>query len=174
MGRTVRTGTPDEQAGRGREEDGKEVGRARDTEPGDGTEGDSGDGPPSRLPLALLSRLTPAALREPESDELRLYVGHLDPHGGPLTLRDLERAALMHRRELKIMPEVWGKDEAALGWFDALVALIVVDANRDHPKTPMRNPGGLLRDLAHGRRAGTLDLAASVVGTWKRTSDGGV
>ena len=124
--------------------------------------------PPSRLPPALLRKLTPAALRELGSEELQLYVDHLDPHRGPVTLRDVERAALMRRRELKITPEAWNEVEATLGWLDALVALIVIDRNRTHPKTPVRNPGGLLRDLARRRMAGTLDLGATVMGVWRR------
>ena len=74
----------------------------------------------------------------------------------------------MRRRELEIAPATWEDVEAALGWLDALVALVVVDRNRRHPKTPVRNPGGLLRDLARRRRAGTLDLAASVMSVWRR------
>ena len=55
-----------------------------------------------------------------------------------------------------------------MGWIDALVALVVIDRNRDHPTAPVRNPGGLLRDLARRRQAGTLDLGASVMGVWRR------
>jgi replication initiation protein RepC len=77
----------------------------------------------------------------------------------------------MRRRELGITPQAWEEAEAGLGWLDALVALVVVDRNRGHPKTPVRNPGGLLRDLAWRRRAGTLDLAASVMGVWRRSDE---
>ena len=127
----------------------------------------------SALPPALLATLTPAVLRDLGSDDLRLYVDHLEPRppGEPPSLRDIERAALMRRREMGITPHAWEEIEAALGWLDALVALVVVDRNRDHPRTPVRNPGGLLRDLARRRRAGTLDLAASVMGVWKRSDD---
>ena len=134
----------------------------------EGPQQEGDETPPTRLPRALAARLTPALLRELGSEELRLYVDHLDPHPGPPTLRDIERAALMRRRELGVLPAVWEEAEHALGWLDALVALIVVDTNRDHPTAPVRNPAGLLRDLARRRRAGTLDLGASVMGLWKR------
>jgi replication initiation protein RepC len=171
---------PRDRSGRSREEDGEEASGTRGDrrEGGDGKEEKDqlglGMAPLSRLPPALLDRLTPAVLRELGSDELRLYVDHLEPrpHGAPPTLRDVERAALMRRREMGITPAAWEEVEAALGWLDALVALVVVDANREHPKTPVRNPGGLLRDLARRRRAGTLDLAASVMGVWRRVGDG--
>ena len=135
--------------------------------PGPGEEG-GGAAPATQLPPAILRRLTPRALCDLGSQELRLYVDHLDPHPGPPTLRDVERAALMRRRELAITPRTWEEVEAALGWLDALVALVVVDANRTHPTAPVRNPAGLLRDLARRRRAGTLDLSASVMGLWRR------
>ena len=160
---------PADESGSGREQDGEEASSVRDA----GREGKGGRGhvPPSRLPPALLGRLTPAVLHELGSEELRLYIDHLEPRppGKPASLRDVERAALMRRRDLGITPEVWEEAEAALGWLDALVTLIVVDRNRGHPRTPVRNPGGLVRDLAR-RRVGTLDLAASVMGVWRRAA----
>ena len=120
----------------------------------------------------MAARLTPALLRELGSEDMRLYVDHLDPHPGPPTLRDVERAALMRRRELSVSPMLWEEVEAAMGWLDALVALVVVDANRRHPTAPVRNPAGLLRDLARRRRAGALDLGASVMGLWRRRAEG--
>ena len=171
---------PADGSGSCREGDGETVGRAReagrrrsaeeDAESDAEMGAESGATIRSALPPALLARLTPAVLRELGSDELRLYVDHLEPRppGQPPTLRDIERAALMRRRELGITPQAWEEIEDALGWLDALVALIVVDRNQGHPRTPVRNPGGLLRDLARRRRAGTLDLAASVMGAWRR------
>ena len=123
------------------------------------------------LPPGVAARLTPALLRELGSEEMQLYVDHLDPHAGPPTLRDVERAALMRRRELGLSPALWEEIEAAMGWLDALVALVVVDANRRHPTAPVRNPAGLLRDLARRRRAGALDLGASVMGLWRRRAE---
>lgn len=171
---------PTDGPGSSREESGEKTTAARDAERRgdgaqkreDGPEPEPGPVPPSRLPPAVLARLTPAALREMASEEMRLYVDHLDPRppGRPPSLRDLERAALMRRREMGVSPALWEEAEAALGWLDALVALVVVDANRQHPTAPVRNPAGLLRDLARRRRAGTLDLGASVMGLWKRTA----
>ena len=169
-----RTATGEPRGGVGREDDGEprqgEQRLRRTTEdsqhPDTGEEGNTAHA--TRLPPAVLRCLTPRALRDLSSEEMRLYVDHLDPQPGPPTLRDVERAALMRRRELAITPQTWEEVEASLGWLDALVALIVVDANRTHPTAPVRNPAGLLRDLARRRRAGTLDLGASVMGLWRR------
>ena len=125
------------------------------------------------LPRRVAVRLTPVVLRELGSEEMKLYVDHLDPRapGKPPTLHDVERAALLRRRELEVSPALWEEVETALGWLDALVALVVVDANRTHPTAPVRNPAGLLRDLARRRRAGVLDLGASVMGLWRRRAE---
>ena len=129
--------------------------------------------PATSLPPALARRLSPGMLREMACEEMRLYIDHMGTPGRAPTLRDVEHAALMRRRELGITPRAWEEIEAALGWLDALVALVVVDRNRTHPRTPVRNPGGLLRDLARRRQTGTLDLAASVMGVWRREELGG-
>lgn len=126
--------------------------------------------PPSRLPAALLDRLTPRVIRDLGSEELRFYTDGMEAPGRPVTLRTVERAALLRRRDLGITPALWEEIEESLGWIDALVALIVVDRNRTHPTNPVRNPGGFLRDLARRRRAGALDLGASVTGVWSRES----
>ena len=159
--------------GRGRAEGTEDAGKGR-PDPGGAKDqegyGDRepGEVPASRLSPALLRRLTPCALRDLGSEDLRLYADNLEPPGTPVTLRTLERAALLRRQDLGIGPEAWEEAEASLGWIDALVALVVVDRNRDHPTNPVRNPGGLLRDLARRRRAGTFDLGASVMGIWRR------
>lgn len=109
-------------------------------------------------------------IRDLGSEELRFYADGMEAPGRPVTLRAVERAALLRRRDLGITPALWEEVEESLGWIDALVALIVVDRNRTHPTNPVRNPGGLLRDLARRRRAGALDLGASVTGVWSRES----
>ena len=160
-----RVGSGNTRAGRASRTGGPET-PSRDA--GEDTDGADAAPQGTCLPRGLAARLTPALLRELGSEEMRLYVDHLDPHRGPPTLRDVERAALMRRREFGLSPALWEEIEAAMGWLDALVALVVVDANRAHPTAPVRNPAGLLRDLARRRRAGALDLGASVMGLWRR------
>ena len=190
-GSAHRTTAREEPAGPGRERDERAQAGAQkrtrgETRPPDGTGTTEADGtrdgeraeetektstgpvPPSRLSPALLRRLTPRSLRDLGSEEMRLYTDGLEPPGTPVTLRALERAAFLRRRELGITPRTWEEAETTLGWLDALVALVVVDRNRTHPTAPVRNPGGLLRDLARRRRAGALDLGASVMAIWRR------
>ena len=165
-------------------EGGREEGRGGDATPS-GTEsgpgGPSGPKPGTRPPSPglgsrirpdVLRRLSPRALRDLGSEEMRLYVDHLRPGPGggaaPPTLGAIENAARLRRGELRITARLWDEVERSLGWFDALLALIVVDANHRHPTAPVRNAPGLLRDLARRGRAGTLDLGASVHAIWRR------
>ena len=163
---------------------GREETRGGDATPdgaGSGPGGPSGTGPGTRPPSPgvgsrirpdVLRRLSPRALRDLGSEEMRLYVDHLPSGPGrgaaPPTLGAIEDAARLRRGELGITARLWDEVERSLGWFDALLALIIVDANRQHPTAPVRNAPGLLRDLARRGRAGTLDLGASVHAIWRR------
>ena len=51
-----------------------------------------------------------------------------------------------------------------MGDFRAALCLLVTDANRDHPVTPVRKPGGHLRALTRRHQAGQLNLVGSLVG----------
>lgn len=151
---------------------------------GEGEEAEEGAriGPRRALSAKVRGRLSPAMLRAMASEEMRFYLDHLEPGGGwrregggpagEATDRGflgvLEAAGRLRREELGIAASAWDEAERALGWLGALVALVVVDANRAHPTAPVRNPGGLLRDLARRQRAGTLDLGASVMALWRR------
>ena len=106
-----------------------------------------------------------AALRRPPA------LGAKRGRGNPQPGRDRGRRAAEAGRTRGHGPAL-GRGRASLGWFDALLALIVVDANHRHPTAPVRNAPGLLRDLARRGRAGTLDLGASVHAIWRREAQG--
>ena len=50
----------------------------------------------------------------------------------------------------------------------AALCVLVTDANRDHPLTPIRRPGGHLRALTQRHRAGQLNLVGSLIGLAER------
>lgn len=55
-----------------------------------------------------------------------------------------------------------------MGQYLATLCLLVIDANRDHPITPVRNPGGLLRAMTRKHSAGQLNIAGSLIGLSER------
>ncbi|MYI68656.1 MAG: hypothetical protein F4103_07905 [Boseongicola sp. SB0673_bin_14] len=75
-------------------------------------------------------------------------------------------------RELGTSISAWHEACDAMGPPLAFLALIVMDRNRFHPKSPVLNPGGVLRAFTARAREGRLDLARSVAGIRHRTRKG--
>ena len=115
-----------------------------------------------------LERLNPRSLRGAASEELQLY---LDCETGPGRLprmRDFTLAALRRLPELGISPSAWDEAIETMGPDAATLAVVLIDANRCHPVSPVRRPGGLLRAMARRHRAGQLNLVGSLIGLLER------
>ena len=120
-------------------------------------------------PPAGLERLTPRALRSIASEELRLYLD-AEAQGREPRMRDFTLAAIRRLPELGVNPSAWEEAAEAMGDEAATLAVLVIDANRDHPTAPVRKPGGLLRAMARRQRAGELNLLGSLIGLMERRS----
>ena len=118
----------------------------------------------------FMSCLSVAKLRDLASEEMRLYIDHAPrtQAGGPPTLSDVDWAVLQRLRELGINPSAFEEAMEAMGWLRALLSVIVIDRNRDHPTRPIRNCGGALRAFTRRYGRGELDLRASIFGIWGR------
>ncbi len=81
---------------------------------------------------------------------------------------DFLKAAAMRVPELGINETAWAEALDTLGAETAALAVLVIDANRDHPTTPVRNPGGLLRSMTARHRRGALNIAGSLIGLIER------
>lgn len=55
---------------------------------------------------------------------------------------------------------------------DLTVALciLIIDRNRFHPDTPIKNPGGVLRAMTRRQAAGELNIVGSLIGLKDRQS----
>lgn len=69
---------------------------------------------------------------------------------------------------LGISGAAWRDAVDAMGDFRAALCVLVTDANRDHPATPIRKPGGHLRALTRRHRVGQLNLVGSLMGLAER------
>ncbi|UWQ19730.1 replication initiation protein RepC [Jannaschia sp. M317] len=114
-----------------------------------------------------LDRLTPQALRAIASDELRLYLDY-DTRNRDPRMRDFTLAAIRRLPELGVSPSAWEEAVGTMGDEAATLAVLVIDANRDHPAAPVRRPGGLLRAMARRHKAGELNLLGSLIGLLER------
>ena len=86
----------------------------------------------------------------------------------PLKERDIIEAAWALLPMLDIHASVWHEGQSTLGDHGLAFCLLLVDAQRDHPIYPVRNPGGLMRELIRRAKAGRLDFNASVAALQKR------
>ena len=106
-------------------------------------------------------------LRRIASAELRFYLDGLACRH----LEDAERAIVFRLQELGIDRTAYEAAQEAMGWQAALLAVAIIDRNRDHPVTPIRNPGGALRALTRRHQQGGLNLMASVWGILGRGAE---
>ena len=121
-------------------------------------------GQPEQRNPEWITFLDPSYLKRLASPDMQLYVDGLATGGRPPRLIDLTEAAILRLPELGINPTAWEEAVAAMGQGIATVAVLVIDANRDHPTSPVRSPGGMLRDLTRRHRAGDLNLVGSIKG----------
>ena len=77
-------------------------------------------------------------------------------------------AAAMRICPLGINHDAWAKAIEAIGLDGATLCVFLIDANRDHPTSPIRNPGGALRAMTKRFRAGNLNIVGSLLGLARR------
>ena len=76
-------------------------------------------------------------------------------------------------QQLGVHPSVWEGAVRVLGSLIACICLAIIDRNRFHPRTPTRNPGGLLRAMIRqAQSGGALNLDASIWAIWEREKHG--
>lgn len=107
-------------------------------------------------------RLSGRILYELCSEDMRLYIdahsrGHTEP-----TDHDFSYAVVQMLRELGISNSAWNDACAVMGIGDAVLAVIITDANRFNPEISVRCPGGYLRGMTNAARAGQLNIIASL------------
>ncbi|WP_161793844.1 replication initiation protein RepC [Jannaschia aquimarina] len=113
-------------------------------------------------------RLTPFGLRAIASDPFRLYLDHESRGRTQPRIEDFLLAALRRLPELGISPSAWEDACDRMGEVTAMLCVLVIDANRHHPVTPIRRPGGALRAMTKRHAAGELNLVGSLAGLMAR------
>lgn len=115
--------------------------------------------------------LTPENLYVIAGDRLLMLLDARQQNDGPLRERDIIEAAWRLLPMLDIHPSVWFDGQSILGDHGLALCLLLVDAGRDHPTYPVRNPGGLMRELIRRASVGTLDINASLAALRRRRTD---
>ncbi len=128
------------------------------------------DAQPS-LPCPAPPNLTAENLYEIAGDDLRMMLDVSREQARPLRERDIIEAAWRILPILDIHPSVWFEGQSTLGDHGVALCLLLVDAGRDHPTYPVRNPGGLLREIIRRAKAGRFNIQGSLVSLARRRSN---
>jgi replication initiation protein RepC len=97
-------------------------------------------------------------------DNVKLYQGQ-DPLPAPLhfTLAAIDRA-----HALGISKHAYDLAIDQMGDFAAALCILIIDRNVNHPKTPIKSPGGVLRAMTARHAKGQLYIERSLIGLSQR------
>lgn len=123
---------------------------------------------PSPISCPAPPSLTPENLYRIAGDGLRMMIDASRDQNRPLKEHDIIEAAWALLPMLDIHASVWHDGQSTLADHGLAFCLLLVDAQRDHPSYPVRNPGGLMRELIRRAKAGRLDFDASLAALQKR------
>lgn len=128
---------------------------------------DAQPSPPCPAPPSL----TAENLYEIAGDGLRMMLDVNREQARPLRERDIIEAAWRILPILDIHPSVWFEGQSTLGEHGVALCLLLVDAGRDHPTYPVRNPGGLLREIIWRAKVGRFNFEGSLASLARRRSN---
>lgn len=116
----------------------------------------------------FITQLTPERIFKLASSDMQAYI--LACQGEIPTLRELHiiDAATRIIHPLGINHDAWIKAVNLMGDVGAALCVLLIDANRSHPTTPVRNPGGALRAMTARHKSGKLNLLGSLIGLARR------
>lgn len=116
----------------------------------------------------FVRRLTPGRLFDLAGEDMRSAI--LRSRGSSPALREahLIDAAAQLLPVLGINHSAWEDAIDAMGPYGATLAVLLIDANRTHPRSPVRNPGGALRAWTRRHRGGGLNMVGSLIGLARR------
>ena len=77
-------------------------------------------------------------------------------------------AAAARLKPLGINETAWDAACYRMGRAGAATCVLILDANLDHPTSPVRNPGGALRGMTKAYNRRTLNLIGSLIGLHRR------
>lgn len=122
--------------------------------------------------LKILNNMTLDRLFELASPDLRAHVSFCRAERDYLREIDFIHGAHGLLHPLGINESAYHAAIDEMGQHLTTLCLLVVDANQDHPVTPVRNPGGLLRAMTRKHASGQLNIAGSLIGLSERRRQG--
>ncbi|RLQ84988.1 replication initiation protein RepC [Notoacmeibacter ruber] len=120
----------------------------------------------SKGPLKVL--LEPDYLYRLAGPDLKQFIAARCSDHGQIRPLDVIDGAHDLLPSLGINYSAWTEAATVMGDAGAALCVLVLDANRDHPMTPVINPGGAFRAMTRKFRAGKLNLTGSLIGLARR------
>lgn len=112
--------------------------------------------------------LTPQRLFELAGSDMRSHITYRQGERTHLRELDLIEAAHDMLPLLGINYSAWAEAAHLMGQEGAALCVLILDANRDHPTAPVKNPGGTLRAMTRIFEAGKLNIVGSLIGLSRR------
>lgn len=112
--------------------------------------------------------MNPNRLYELAGPEMRSRIEYRRGERYEVRELDLIEAAHDMLPYLGINYSAWSEAAQLMGNEGAALCVLLLDANRDHPTYPVKNPGGALRGMIKRFRAGKLNPVGSLLGLSRR------
>ncbi len=109
-------------------------------------------------------KLTPKRLYDLCAFDMKMHIDIATKGRATMLHHDFINAAYECAAAMGINHSAWTEAIEAMGEFSAALCIILIDANRDHPVTPIRSPGGTLRAMTRKHIAGKLNIIGGLIG----------
>ena len=118
----------------------------------------------------FMKKLSPQRLFWLSSEEMRFYISHHQDQRAAPSAMDFIQASIDRLGELGINRSAYFAAQEQMGDMATALCILIIDRNRFHPETPIRNPGGVLRAMTKRHAAGVLNIVGSLIGLSERGS----
>lgn len=116
----------------------------------------------------FLETLHPNTLLNLCSDDMQPYIKYHQAEKRIPVIEDFILAAIDRLHDLGINKSAYNAAVEQMGDLTTAICIIIIDSNRDHPVTPVRNAGGLLRVMTKRHANKQLNLVGSLIGLSER------
>lgn len=116
----------------------------------------------------FLEKLTPQRMFALSSQEMQLYISYHQGKRHMPSMVDFVLASIDRLAELGINKSAYNAAIEQMGDVATALCIMIIDRNRFHPETPIKNPGGVLRAMTQRHSAGKLNLVGSLIGLTER------
>ncbi|AUQ52619.1 plasmid replication protein RepC_soli-2a (plasmid) [Phaeobacter inhibens] len=116
----------------------------------------------------FVEKLGPDRLYHLASPDMKTHLDVRRYRSGALHFHDFVIAADARLPELGINRSAWEEAKRIMGEDTATMCILILDASRDRPGLPVKNPGGYLRGMTRAAERGQLNLIGSLIGLSER------